>query len=75
MVNNYEIRYIVYSKRRIQDIRMFRTSGNSYGDAIRNFLLWANSKEEKLDQKGKPLKFDMNPVTEASILSIACVSY
>lgn len=75
MHNSYEIRFVAYAKRRIQNICMYRAHGETFADAIQDFLTWANSDQKKLDSNGRPFTFDTAPVTEKIILSIANVSY
>ena len=75
MERQYEIRFVIWSNKKIQTFRMFVTRANSYAEAMQNFIDWANSPEPKTDARGKAFSFDRLPVTEKYVISIARIDW
>ena len=67
----YEVRFGIDTKKaKNQVYRVFTTQADSYGEAIRNFIEWANNGEQKFDYGGKPYKFKRYPVSERDVVSV-----
>lgn len=75
MEDTYEVRFGIQSKKKIQEYRIFTTKANSFADAVKKFLIWANNGEEKTDWKGKPYKFDKYPVTEENAVGVTRLAW
>ena len=71
----YEVRFGIDSKKRIQEYRIYTTQAESYAEALKNFVEWANNGEEKFDMKNKPYRFRDYPVTEQNATSVCRLSF
>lgn len=72
-MKHYEVRFGIECKRKLQEFRIRPVDADSYADAMKRFLEWANNGEQKFDSRKKPYKFTSYPVTEENVVSIVRV--
>lgn len=72
-MKHYEVRFGIECKRKLQEFGIRPVDAESYSDALKRFLEWANNGEQKFDFRKKPYKFTRYPVTEENVVSIVRV--